>query len=239
MLCALLPLATAGSPALASGSASTAAASSSTHPNILLIVSDDQAWSTFNRDLMPTVYSQLVDQGVLFKRAYVNTSLCCPSRAQIVSGLYEHDTGVDQNEVLLDSADVPDGAARRRIPHDARRQVHEQLAVRPARRVRPVGVRRDARDLLAVPGRPHGQRQRRLAAEDRLRAGRARRHGLRLHQEHARRSAVLRDVHADHAAPAGRRHPVRGHARLAPAGTGVQLEHHDGRRPRRTRAGLR
>ena len=107
MLCALLPLATAGSPALASGSASTAAASPSAHPNILLIVSDDQAWSTFNRDLMPSVYSQLVDQGVLFKRAYVNTSLCCPSRAQIVSGLYEHDTGVDQNEVLLTRPTFP------------------------------------------------------------------------------------------------------------------------------------
>ena len=107
MLCALLPLATAGSPALASGSASTDAASPSTHPNILLIVSDDQAWSTFNRDLMPSVYSQLVDQGVLFKRAYVNTSLCCPSRAQIVSGLYEHDTGVDQNEVLLTRPTFP------------------------------------------------------------------------------------------------------------------------------------
>ena len=107
MLCALLPLATAGSPALASGSASTAAASPGTHPNILLIVSDDQAWSTFNRDLMPSVYSQLVDQGVLFKRAYVNTSLCCPSRAQIVSGLYEHDTGVDQNEVLLTRPTFP------------------------------------------------------------------------------------------------------------------------------------
>ena len=107
MLCALLPLATAGSPALASGSASTAASSPGTHPNILLIVSDDQAWSTFNRDLMPSVYSQLVDQGVLFKRAYVNTSLCCPSRAQIVSGLYEHDTGVDQNEVLLTRPTFP------------------------------------------------------------------------------------------------------------------------------------
>ena len=107
MLCALLPLATAGSPALASGSASTDAASLSAHPNILLIISDDQAWSTFNRDLMPSVYSQLVDQGVLFKRAYVNTSLCCPSRAQIVSGLYEHDTGVDQNEVLLTRPTFP------------------------------------------------------------------------------------------------------------------------------------
>ncbi|MGZ5297566.1 MAG: sulfatase-like hydrolase/transferase, partial [Actinomycetota bacterium] len=107
MVCALLPLATAGSPALASGVASTEASSPKSHPNVLLIVSDDQAWSTFSRDLMPSVYSQLVDQGVLFKRAYVNTSLCCPSRAQIVSGLYEHDTGVDQNEVLLTRPTLP------------------------------------------------------------------------------------------------------------------------------------
>ena len=71
-------------------------------PNILLIVSDDQAWSDFTPALMPSVYAQLVDQGVLFKRAYVNTSLCCPSRAQIVTGLYEHHTGVDTNTVPLE-----------------------------------------------------------------------------------------------------------------------------------------
>ena len=106
MLCALLPLATTGSQALASGSEQ-ADATSPGRPNILLIVSDDQAWSTFSRDLMPSVYSELVDQGVLFKRAYVNTSLCCPSRAQIVSGLYEHDTGVDQNEVMLSRPTFP------------------------------------------------------------------------------------------------------------------------------------
>ena len=71
-------------------------------PNILLLISDDQAWSDFSPTLMPSVYEQLVDQGVLFKRAYVNTSLCCPSRAQIVTGLYEHHTGVDTNTVPLE-----------------------------------------------------------------------------------------------------------------------------------------
>jgi len=76
-------------------------------PNILLIISDDQAWSTFSPALMPSVYNQLVDQGVLFKRAYVNTSLCCPSRAQILTGLYEHNTGVDANEVGLDRPTFP------------------------------------------------------------------------------------------------------------------------------------
>ncbi len=70
-------------------------------PNILLLISDDQAWSVFNRDLMPTVYGQLVDKGVLMRRAYVNTSLCCPSRAQILTSLFEHHTGVDANEIPL------------------------------------------------------------------------------------------------------------------------------------------
>ena len=78
------------------------AAAPAPRPNILLLVSDDQAWSTFSRDLMPSVFGHLVDEGVLFKRAYVNTSLCCPSRAQMLTGLFEHHTGVDENEVPLD-----------------------------------------------------------------------------------------------------------------------------------------
>ena len=35
-------------------------------PNILLLISDDQAWSDFTPALMPSVYARLVDQGVLF-----------------------------------------------------------------------------------------------------------------------------------------------------------------------------
>ncbi len=70
-------------------------------PNILLIVADDQARSLFNRSIMPTVFSALVDQGTLFNRFYVSTSLCCPSRSQMLTGLYEHHTRVDQNTVRL------------------------------------------------------------------------------------------------------------------------------------------
>jgi arylsulfatase A-like enzyme len=88
----------AGAPSVADASA---AAASTSPPNVLVIVSDDQAWSTFSRKLMPTVYGELVDRGVLFKRAYVSTSLCCPSRAEILTGLYEHNTGVDDNDVQL------------------------------------------------------------------------------------------------------------------------------------------
>src|SRR5712691_11235030 len=84
-----------------------AAAVGPTRPNILLFVADDQAWSDFDRRLNPTVFSQIVDQGVLFKRAYVNTSLCCPSRSEIMTGLYEHHTGVDANEVPLTRPTLP------------------------------------------------------------------------------------------------------------------------------------
>ena len=66
-------------------------------PNILLIVADDQANSTFNRALMPTVFSQIVDKGVQFDRHYVASSLCCPSRAEMLTGSFEQNAGVDGN----------------------------------------------------------------------------------------------------------------------------------------------
>lgn len=70
-------------------------------PNILVIITDDQATSLFNRAVMPGVFREIVDKGVNFKRAYVNTSQCCPSRSQILTGLYGHHTGVDKNRVNL------------------------------------------------------------------------------------------------------------------------------------------
>ena len=69
----------------------------STRPNILLVVADDEAQSTFSRALMPNVFSKIADQGVLFDKAYVNTSLCCPSRSQMLTGLYATDTNVSSN----------------------------------------------------------------------------------------------------------------------------------------------
>lgn len=70
-------------------------------PNILLIITDDQAWSNFTRPLMPRVFSDIVDRGALFTRAYASSSVCCPSRAEMFTGLYEHNTNVDSNLVPL------------------------------------------------------------------------------------------------------------------------------------------
>jgi N-acetylglucosamine-6-sulfatase len=77
-------------------------AGSGKRPNVLILLSDDQAFRLFTPDLMPRTFSQLVDQGVDFTRNYVNDSECCPSRATIMTGLYSHDTGVDSNFRPLD-----------------------------------------------------------------------------------------------------------------------------------------
>ncbi len=70
-------------------------------PNVLLLVTDDQSWNTFDASLMPNVWSSIVDKGVLFDRFYVNQSECCPSRSELLSGLYAQHTGVDGNDVQM------------------------------------------------------------------------------------------------------------------------------------------
>ena len=77
------------------------AAPATTRPNILLIVSDDQTGWTFSPELNPSVYADLVDKGVLFNRAYDVSPECCPSRSEIMTGLYETHTGVDGNRIPL------------------------------------------------------------------------------------------------------------------------------------------
>ncbi len=63
-----------------------------THPNVVLIVTDDQRWNTLWA--MPEVNRDLVAHGVTFTNAFVTTSLCCPSRASILTGQYSRHTGV-------------------------------------------------------------------------------------------------------------------------------------------------
>lgn len=61
-------------------------------PNILVILTDDQRWDSLG--LMPNVQRDLVAKGVNFANTFVVNSLCCPSRASILTGKYSHGTGV-------------------------------------------------------------------------------------------------------------------------------------------------
>lgn len=78
----------------AAGHQSAAAAMSPAKPNIVVISADDQALSSFNRELMPRTFHKLVDRSVNFENAIVATPLCCPSRAAFLTGQYGHNNGV-------------------------------------------------------------------------------------------------------------------------------------------------
>jgi arylsulfatase A-like enzyme len=78
--------------------ASPRVAGATTPPSIVLIVTDDQRWNTLWA--MPTVQSELVGHGVRFKNGFVVNSLCCPSRASILTGRYSHGTNVYRNGMV-------------------------------------------------------------------------------------------------------------------------------------------
>jgi N-acetylglucosamine-6-sulfatase len=61
-------------------------------PDVVIFLTDDQRWDSLGG--MTTVQAELVAKGRLFENAMVPTSLCCPSRATILTGDYAHTTGV-------------------------------------------------------------------------------------------------------------------------------------------------
>jgi N-acetylglucosamine-6-sulfatase len=69
-------------------------------PNIVIIVSDDQRADTVTPQFMPNVTGLFGDptRATAFSNSFVSNSLCCPSRASILTGTYSHTTGVYGNE---------------------------------------------------------------------------------------------------------------------------------------------
>ena len=66
-------------------------------PNIVVVMTDDQALSQMGRRVMPKVNRLLRDHGTRFKNAFLTTPLCCPSRATLLTGQYGHNNGVLKN----------------------------------------------------------------------------------------------------------------------------------------------
>ena len=80
----------------------TVSAQATKQPNIVLIISDDQAWTDYSfmghKKIKTPNIDRLSKESRLFKRGYVPTSLCCPSLASIITGLYPHQTKITGNE---------------------------------------------------------------------------------------------------------------------------------------------
>jgi arylsulfatase A-like enzyme len=70
-------------------------------PNVLFMLTDDQRWDAIglsgNKELSTPNMDRLGKEGVYFRNAFCTTSLCSPSRASILSGLYAHAHGVVDN----------------------------------------------------------------------------------------------------------------------------------------------
>jgi len=86
---------------LCSASVLLSAGESAVRPNVLFILTDDQRADCIGvsgSGKVPTPHiDRLAKEGVHFRNAFCTTSLCSPSRASILSGLYAHVHGVVNN----------------------------------------------------------------------------------------------------------------------------------------------
>ena len=70
-------------------------------PNVLVILLDDLRWDALGYAGHPHLRTPQIDrianEGVNFRNAFSTTSLCSPSRASLLSGVYAHRHGVTDN----------------------------------------------------------------------------------------------------------------------------------------------
>jgi uncharacterized sulfatase len=71
-------------------------------PNVLLIISDDHAWTDYGFAGHPEIRTPRLDRlaagSLAFRRGYVPSSLCSPSLATILTGLYPHQHKITSND---------------------------------------------------------------------------------------------------------------------------------------------
>lgn len=81
-------------------------------PNIVMIIADDQAWGDFGFMGHPVIQTPHLDQlaarSAVFERGYVPSSLCRPSLATMITGLYPH-------QHMITGNDPPRGVQRDRM----------------------------------------------------------------------------------------------------------------------------
>src|SRR6187401_1845583 len=71
-------------------------------PNVVMIVSDDHAWTDYGFMSHPHIQTPHLDrlarESLTFRRGYVPSSLCCPSLASLITGRYPHEHRVTSND---------------------------------------------------------------------------------------------------------------------------------------------
>ena len=71
-------------------------------PNIVMIISDDHAWTDYgfmgHKIVQTPNIDRLAQNSLTFRRGYVTSSLCCPSLASIITGMYPHQHKITSND---------------------------------------------------------------------------------------------------------------------------------------------
>jgi arylsulfatase A-like enzyme len=79
-----------------------------TRPNVLIVLLDDLRWDApgyAGKGLVKTPQiDRIANEGVNFRNAFATTSLCSPSRASLLTGVYAHRHGVTNNFTELPAA---------------------------------------------------------------------------------------------------------------------------------------
>src|SRR5688500_13955973 len=89
----------------ATGMLHTASQSSTRRPNILFIFPDQLRAQSLgclgNAEVKTPNIDRLAAEGVLFKQTFANTPVCCPARANLLTGKYAHSNGMVANDLRL------------------------------------------------------------------------------------------------------------------------------------------
>jgi N-acetylglucosamine-6-sulfatase len=94
---AAAPIAIVAAVAVGGGQPDRAGAAPPAHPNIVVIITDDQTMGQLTEATMPRTLQLIGDEGTTFANAIATTPLCCPSRASMLTGQYGHNNGVLAN----------------------------------------------------------------------------------------------------------------------------------------------
>jgi N-acetylglucosamine-6-sulfatase len=79
--------------------AAASSASAAAPPNFLIILTDDQDVALGSLDYMPQLKRQMAQSGMAFPYAFDAVPVCCPSRASMWTGRYQHNTRVWNNSI--------------------------------------------------------------------------------------------------------------------------------------------
>jgi uncharacterized sulfatase len=87
-------------------------------PNVVFIISDDQAWTDYSfmghEAIQTPRLDRLARESLTFRRGYDTCSLCSPSLASVITGHFPHETKFTGNEPPM-----PKGDAKSRYQHPA------------------------------------------------------------------------------------------------------------------------